>query len=249
MIRRICRTTTMKILSLIAVAIVGSSARAAIWSKEYKSGIVWPQPSIVDPGEPATPPADAIVLFDGNDLSQWNGGDEWRIHDGYAEVHGSSITTKQKFGDCQLHIEFATPEVVKGNGQGRGNSGVYLMNQYELQIIDSYDNTTYFDGHCASNYKQQPPMVNACRQPGEWQTYDIVFTAPRFAPDGRLERPATMTVLHNGVLIHNHVALLGPTVFIGEPEYEAHESKLPLTLQDHGNLVSFRNIWIRELRD
>ena len=150
---------------------------------EYKSGIVWPEPAIVTPGKDHGPPSDAVVLFDGKDLSKWTGGENWIIKDGYATAAKNGITTKDSFGDCQLHLEFATPAEVKGSGQGRGNSGVYLMGKYEVQILDSYDNKTYFDGQCASLYKQHPPLVNASRKPGEWQTYDIIFEAPRF--DGR----------------------------------------------------------------
>ena len=139
--------------------------------------------------------------------------------------------------------------MLTGEGQERGNSGVFLMGLYEVQVLDSYESRTYSNGQAGSIYKQYIPTVNATRAPGEWQSYDIIFTAPRFALNEQLEEPATMTVIHNGVLIHNHVTLHGPTTYIGKPEYEAHTSKLPLTLQDHGNLVSFRNIWIRELQN
>ncbi len=214
---------------------------------EYKSGIVWPEPPVVTPGPTASdPPSDAVVLFDGSSLDAFHNGDKWIIENGYAQVAGGSITTKQSFGDCQLHLEFATPEEVKGEGQGRGNSGVYLMGKYEIQILDSYENTTYYDGQCAAVYKQQPPTVNACRKPGEWQTYDIIFTAPRFNGEGNVETPAHVTVLHNGVLVHNHFALLGGTYYEQPPSYSAHEDKLPISIQDHGNPMRFRNIWIRE---
>ncbi|QDU92755.1 3-keto-disaccharide hydrolase [Lignipirellula cremea] len=224
-----------------------SGVVGAAWVDEYKSGIVWPEPPIVAPGETVgAPPADALVLFGGTDLSQWNGGDDWKIENGYAQVQKSSISTKESFGDCQLHLEFATPEVVKGSGQGRGNSGVYLMGKYEVQILDSYDNTTYFDGQCASIYKQTPPIVNVCRKPGEWQTYDIIFTAPRFGDDGELTSPAAVTVLQNGVLVQNHFVLHGGTSYTEAPRYQKHAEKLPLSLQNHGNPTRFRNIWIRE---
>lgn len=231
----------------VAASFVFVGAACAWWAGEYKSGIVWPEPPIVTPGATAAdPPSDAIVLFDGKDLSQWNEGDAWKIEDGYATVQKKSISTKQAFGDCQLHIEFATPSEVKGSGQGRGNSGVYLMGKYEVQVLDSYDNTTYFDGQCGSIYKQQPPTVNACRKPGEWQTYDIIFEAPRFADDGELIKPAYVTVLHNGVLIHNHFELAGGTSYVAPPSYSKHAEKLPISLQHHGNPTRYRNIWIRE---
>lgn len=214
---------------------------------EYLSGKVWKQPKIVDPGTSSTAPADAIVLFDGTDMSAWKGGEKWVIADGAATVKGGGVQTKQSFGDCQLHLEWASPVEVKGSGQGRGNSGVHLMGRYEVQILDSYDNTTYFDGQCASIYKQHPPLVNACRKPGEWQTYDIIFTAPRFNDDGTLKSPAYLTVLHNGVLVQNHFPLEGATAWHKPPEYLKHAEKEPISLQDHGNPVKFRNIWIREL--
>jgi hypothetical protein len=157
------------------------------------------------------------------------------------------VQTKQAFGDVQLHLEFRTPAKVVGDGQGRGNSGIYFMGLYELQILDSWQNPTYANGQAASIYKQIPPLVNASRQPGDWQSYDVVFIAPRFAADGKLLRPARMTAFHNGVLVQHDVTLRGPTVFRGEPKYSPHAAKLPLLLQDHRNPVAFRNIWVREL--
>lgn len=215
-------------------------------TQEFQSGIVWPEPPRVEPGTAATPPSDAIVLFDGKDLSKWVGGENWEIGDGYATIRKADIRTRQAFGDCQLHIEFATPAEVRGNGQGRGNSGVYLMGEYEVQILDSHDNKTYFDGQCAAIYKQQPPTVNASRKPGEWQTYDIIFEAPRFAEDGTVARPAYVTVLHNGVLVHNHFEIQGTTSYYTAPKYTKHAAALPLSIQNHGNPVRVRNIWIRE---
>lgn len=212
---------------------------------EYKSGIVWPEPKVIQPGPVGGPPSDAIVLFGGQDMSQWEGGENWLIADGIATAAKNGITTKQKFGDCQLHLEFATPEKVEGSGQGRGNSGVYLMGQYEVQVLDSFDNATYFDGQCGSVYKQQPPMVNACRKPGEWQTLDILFTAPKFQ-DGKLARPGYVTVLHNGVVLHNHFELQGSTSYTEPPKYSPHAEKEPIQIQFHGNPVRFRNIWLRE---
>jgi hypothetical protein len=228
------------------IALLGATV-LGFFAEEWKSGKVWPEPKVIDPGPPDGPPADAIVLFDGKDLSQWEGGEKWPIENGVATVRGGGITTKQAFGDCQLHVEWASPAEVKGKGQGRGNSGVYLQGRYEVQILDSYQNETYFDGQCGAIYKQYPPLVNACRKPGEWQTYDIVFSAPKFADHGKLEKAVFITVLHNGVLIQNHVQLEGSTAWDRPPEYSAHPPKLPIHIQDHGNPVRFRNIWIREL--
>lgn len=216
---------------------------------------VWePEPAIVTPGENGSPPSDAVVLFDGSDLSAWqaiDGGDApWLVADGAMTVVAGTgaIQTRDSFGDVQLHIEWRTPAEVEGEGQERGNSGVYLMGLYELQVLDSWQNRTYSNGQAGSIYKQYMPLVNASRPPGVWQTYDIIFDAPRFGANGQLERPAYMTVLHNGVLIQNHSELKGPTLYIGVPAYEAHPDRLPLRLQDHGNPVSYRNIWIRNLQ-
>lgn len=243
---RLIRTLRKPKAPVLLIAGAGILLTAAA-VKEYKSGIVWPEPPVVDPGPVGGPPSDAIVLFDGTDLSQFDGGEGWKIEEGYAEVAGKGgITSKQAFGDCQLHVEFATPAEVKGSGQGRGNSGVYLMGKYEVQILDSYENKTYFDGQCGAIYKQQPPTVNACRKPGEWQTYDIIFTAPRFDDDGKLAKPAYVTVLHNGVVIHNHFELQGGTSYVAPPAYKKHPAKLPFNIQNHGNPTRFRNIWVRE---
>lgn len=219
---------------------------AAFFWQEYKSGIYWQEPPVVDPGGPNQVPSDAIVLFDGESLDAWNGGEKWIIEDGAATTAGGSISTKQKFGDCQLHLEFATPSEVKGNGQGRGNSGVYLMGRYEVQVLDSYENTTYYDGQCAAIYKQTPPIVNVCRKPGEWQTYDIIFTAPRFKNDGSLKSPGYVTVLQNGIVVQNHFELQGGTSYVAPASYQKHGEKDSLSLQFHGNKTRFRNIWIRE---
>ena len=226
---------------LLSLAITGYAA------KEYKSGINWPEPKVVDPGPIGGPPSDAKVLFDGTNLDQFQGGEKWEIKDGFAIAKGGGITSKESFGDCQLHIEWATPAEVKGSGQGRGNSGVYLMGKYEVQILDSYENKTYFDGQAGAIYKQYPPMVNACRPPGEWQSYDIIFTSPRFNSEGKVTRKAYVTVLHNGVLIHNHSELLGGTSYLKAPSYKKHAEKLPFNIQFHGNPVRFRNIWIRKI--
>jgi len=216
------------------------------------------EPAVVTPGTtPGAPPSDATVLFDGKDLSQWvsqsaaGGPAPWVVADGVATVKPKSggIQTKQAFGSCQLHIEFATPSVVEGSSQGRGNSGVFLMNNYELQILDSYQNPTYFHGQAGAIYKQHAPLVNASRKPGEWQAYDVVFHAPKFDADGKLIQRATFTVFHNGVLIQDHVSVMGVTSHDKPPYYEAHAAKMPLSLQDHHNPMRFRNIWIRELAD
>ncbi len=233
------------IVGLALVLCIGLSV--PLCGGEYISGKVWPEPKVIDAGSAAKAPSDAIVLFDGKDLSQWEGGEKWIIKDGAAIAHGGSIQTKRAFGDCQLHVEWASPEKVEGEGQGRGNSGVYLMSHYEVQILDSYNNKTYFDGQCGALYKQRPPLVNACRKPGEWQTYDIIFTAPRFEADGKLKTPGYLTVLHNGVLIQNHTEIEGISAWDAPPKYTAHPDKLPIQLQFHGNPVRYRNIWIREL--
>ena len=236
-------------------ACVGAIVAAALGAnvlvlaqQEYKSGIVWPEPKVVTPGsEPGAPPSDAIVLFDGKDLSKWKGGEAWDIKDGVATAKKNGINTKDGFGDVQFHIEFATPEKVEGKGQGRGNSGVYFMEKYEVQILDSWQNPTYYDGQCASIYKQTPPMVNASRKPGEWQTYDIAFEAPRFNDDGSVKKPAVVTVFHNGVLVQNHFELLGGTFYERPPAYLKHPEKAPIHIQYHGNPMRFRNIWVREI--
>jgi hypothetical protein len=211
------------------------------------------KPAIVIPGRMNQPPSDAIVLYSGrNGIKNWIGdkGDpvKWEA-DSFLTVvpKTGSIRTLKSFGDVQLHIEWRTPTIISGEGQGRGNSGVFLMGKYELQILDSWENETYYNGQAGSLYKQHIPLVNASLPPGAWQTYDVIFTAPRWNEDKTLKTPAYFTVLHNGVLIQNHVELRGPTEFIGKPVYKFHEDKLPLMLQNHSNPVSFRNIWIREL--
>lgn len=219
-----------------------------------KTTELWnPVPKKVIPGENGQPPSDATVLFDGENLSNFesvNGNKAgWKVEEGVVTVvpGTGSIKTKQKFGDSQLHIEWRSPESDTGEGQGKGNSGVYLMSRYEVQVLDSYENKTYANGQAGSVYKQYIPLVNASKKPGEWQTYDIIFTAPKFGKEGRLITPARLTVIHNGVLIQNNVSLLGPTKYIGAPVYKEHDNKEPLMLQDHGDTVSYRNIWIREL--
>jgi len=214
------------------------------------------QPPVVDPGPSmpsARPPSDAIILFDGRDGSEWRSQNgqplRWKIESGYLESVGGTggIATVRGFGDCQLHIEWAAPTPATGAGQARGNSGVFFMGQYEVQVLDSYRNPTYPDGQAAAIYGQFPPLVNASRRPGEWQTYDIVFTAPRFK-ENQLETPASITVIHNGIVVHNHTALLGTTGHRVLGAYTAHPPKAPLMLQDHSHPVRYRNIWIRELK-
>lgn len=240
---RVLRPVTF---SLFVLAMLTMSFPAAAFFEEWKSGVNWSEPKIITPGEGTAPPSDAIVLFNGGDLSAWKNVENWTFEEDYAVV-GSTISTRQGFGDCQLHLEFATPAEVSGEGQGRGNSGVYLMGRYEVQILDSYENTTYYDGQCGAIYKQHPPLVNVCRKPGEWQTYDILFSAPRFHADGTLRSPAYVTVFHNGVVVQNHYQLQGGTFYESPPAYEAHPLREPLALQFHGNPVRFRNIWIRDL--
>lgn len=218
-----------------------------------------PQPKVIDAGTfstqetPGRPPSDAVVLFDGKDLSKWKGDKgpaEWKVENGYVEIKPGSgfITTKEEFGDCQLHVEFSEPSPPSGEGQGRGNSGVFLFGRYEIQVLDSFQSPTYPDGQASAIYGQFPPLVNASRAPALWQTYDIIFNGPRFQGD-QVTRPAYATVLHNGVVVHNHTALLGPMVYRALAHYTPHGEKGPLSLQDHGNPVRFRNIWIRELKD
>jgi hypothetical protein len=215
---------------------------------EYLTGIEWQEPPVVTPGKTnADPPSDAVILFDGKDLSAWENGDQWKVEDGVAIVQKTDITTKQSFGDCQLHIEWSAPTPATGSGQHRGNSGVFLMDRYEMQVLDSFDNETYFDGQAGAIYKQTPPMVNAMRPPGEWNTYDIFWTAPVFNADGSLKSPAYITALHNGVLVLNHFEIKGNTPFLAAPTYEAH-GKLPIRLQDHDSPLRFRNIWVREIK-
>jgi hypothetical protein len=221
-----------------------------------KATEVWePEPRVVTPGQGTKPPSDAIVLFKGMGFSEWVAtkdsisGVKWYLNaDSTMTVlpGAGDIVTKRAFGDCQLHVEFRTPPVVKGEGQGRGNSGIFFQSRYEVQVLDNFQNRTYPNGQAGSIYKQSIPLVNACRKPGEWQTYDILFTAPRFNNDGLLVAPARVTVIQNGIVVQLNTEIKGTTQYIGLPKYEAH-GKAPLRLQDHGDLVSYRNIWIREL--
>lgn len=212
-----------------------------------------PQPRLVTPGsETGAAPSDAIFLFDGSSISGWAGSEgdaKWSVKDKHMEVvpGKGDIWTKDRFGDCQLHLEFACPATIKGESQGRGNSGVFMMSIYEIQVLDGFKNPTYADGITASIYGQFPPLVNACRKPGDWQTYDIIWTAPRFSGVA-LVKPAYLTLLHNGVLVHNHAELMGPTVHCDVCAYKAHAPTGPLKLQDHGDLVRYRNIWYRPIK-
>jgi lysophospholipase L1-like esterase len=223
-------------------------------SGEWRMRIEWPRPKVVDPGPApaaaAPVPADAVVLFDGKDMAAWENGEQWPVADGIVTVGKGYVRSKPQFGDCQVHLEFRMPSPAKGSGQGRGNSGLFLMGKYEIQILDSFEDgtdgpLTYPDGQCGALYKQRPPAVNACRRPGEWQTYDILFTRPRFAADGSLEKPGRVSVVHNGIAIHSDTEILGSTKWTDPPAYEPHPDAQPLALQDHGNPVQFRSIWVR----
>ncbi len=233
--------TSITAMAVLAAFTVSASAA------EYLNGIKWEKPAIIAPGVTnSDPPADAVVLFGGEDLSQWKNGENWPVKNGIAYSGKGQIVSKAEFGDCQLHIEWSAPTPIKGSSQGRGNSGVFLMGRYEIQVLDSYGNETYHDGQAGAIYKQTPPAVNATRPPGQWNTYDIFWTAPRFDDDGSLKSPAYITAVHNGVLILNHFELKGDTPFNRPPEYKKHPEKGPIGLQDHGNPVRFRNIWVRE---
>ena len=228
----------------IAVWVLPASAQ----DKWYFSGLQWQRPPVVDPGAPGGQPSDAVVLFNGKDLSAWEDAESWRVEDGVTINGGGSIHTRQPFGDAQFHVEWMVPPAPNEHGQDRGNSGLYIMGLYEVQILDSYENETYFDGQAGSIYKQFPPLVNAMRPPNEWNIFDIAFTAPRFNEDGTLKSPAYVTLFHNGVLVQNHVELVGGTRSDLIPAYRPHPEKLPLYIQDHGNPVRFRNLWAREFK-
>jgi hypothetical protein len=260
--------------ALVAASIAGAltpSPGAAAQGKEqakrpWEATEVWkPEPAVVTPGPAVSPaaPSDAIVLFDGKNLDEWvNTNDhmpaKWIVKDDELVVNKKTgnIETKRKFTDYQLHLEYRIPEEIKGSGQGRGNSGVFLASTgsgdagYELQVLDNYDNKTYVNGMAGSIYKQAIPLANPCRKPGEWQSYDVVWTAPRFQSNGSLQTPAYVTVIFNGVLVQNHFQLKGETAFIGEPAYKPYDAA-PIKLQAHGDdsqPIAFRNIWIRELK-
>ena len=250
-------------LSLLAALAIAASPSVLLGQVDTRWKIHDPNrpvPVVINPGtsstqeSPGNPPSDAVVLFDGKDLSKWQQQDgspaKWKVENGYVEVvpRTGELRTKEAFGDCQLHVEFREPTPPHGESQERGNSGVFLMGLYEVQVLDSYDNKTYADGQASALYGQYPPLVNASRPPGEWQWYDIVFHGPRFDAAGKVLRPARFTVFHNGVLVQDNVELTGPTANGVRPPYKVTPEKLPLGLQDHGNPVRYRNIWIRELK-
>lgn len=253
---RPCRSTALAMAIPWFFAVLSCGAESTDkalepWQLAEKSEVWEPVPKVVK-APPNAPPSDALVLFNGTDLSQWEsaqGGEaEWSLEEGVLTVAPGKggIRTKRAFCDAQLHLEWRTPaQFGDRKGQQRNNSGVFLQERYEVQILDSYENATYSNGQAASIYKQHIPLVNATRPPGEWQAYDIIFKAPRFEHK-KLVEPATITVLHNGILVQNHVEIQGTTAWIGEPEYEIHDCA-PIALQDHNDFVSFRNIWIREL--
>ena len=257
-----CRCVPALLIALSSLgiqAVVQAGEPEASWLGHDRTR---PQPVVVDPGVASTDervgkaPSDAVVLFDGSDLKPWVAMDgqpsKWTTRDGSMECvpGGGYIRTLQGFGECQLHLEFATPATVRGSSQGRGNSGVFFgMGRYEIQVLDSYQNKTYADGSCGSVYNQYPPLVNVSKKPGEWQTYDILWTPPKFAKDGALVSAARVTVLQNGVVVQNNVSLIGETAWLERAPFRAHPEKLPIALQDHGNPVRYRNIWIRELGD
>jgi hypothetical protein len=247
----------------VSVPLLAQEKRTRMKPEETE---IWaPEPPIVTPGPAVSeaPPSDAVVLFDGKNLDQWAkaGGDKpaaWTVVDNTMKVDkkGGNIETKRKFKDYQLHVEYQIPADIEGKGQARGNSGVFLASTgggdagYELQVLDNYDNKTYVNGMAGSLYKQSIPLANPCRKPGEWQYYDIAWTAPRFKPDGSLASPAYATVFFNGVLVDNHFELKGETVYVGQPGYHKAFDGAPIKLQAHGDgsaPISFRNIWVREL--
>ena len=257
----------LTLLSLVGACLVTSllSAQQAPQPKPEDTEVYQPVPKVVQPGAtPTAPPSDAIILFDGKSLEEWVSAQDqqpakWTVADGILTVDKGSgsgnIETRRKFKNYQLHLEWRIPENITGSGQARGNSGVFLASLgpgdagYELQILDSYGNKTYVNGQAASIYKQAIPLANPARKPGEWQSYDVIWTAPTFAGDGTVKSPAFVTVLFNGVLVQNHFQLQGQTLYIGKPFYKPYESA-PIKLQAHGDKsepVSFRNIWVREL--
>lgn len=235
--------------SLHALVVSIGALLAVPWASGWRDPAPQEAPALVTPASGTAPPSDATVLFDGSSLEGWARPDgqpaSWKLVEGAMEVNGTGpVVSTEQFGDCQLHVEFRTPAVVTGEGQGRGNSGVYVFGRYEVQVLDSYQNETYSNGQCGAIYGIAPPLVNACRGPGEWQTYDIVFRAPKLDRSGVLIHPPIMTVFHNGVLIQDHVAVPQPTLAGTSKE---HAPTGPLYLQDHGNPVRYRNIWVRRL--
>lgn len=256
---------TVGLVFASALALASASAAASTLLQQSQSDPRYkvhdmsrPQPPVVTPGAPSTQakagtaPSDAIVLFDGTDLSKWrtgNGDAAWRIVDGVVEVApgSGSLTTRESFGDCQFHIEWMVPTSLEPDGQKGCNSGVFFMEMYEVQILHSHDNETYPDGMAGSLYGQYPPLVNACRPQGQWNTYDILFTAPRFDEDGSVKTPASCTVLFNGIVVQNDVDFFGRTAHMRPAAYARHPDRLPISIQDHGDMLRFRNIWVRPL--
>lgn len=234
-----------KLLGLLVMFVAAGQISVA---GEYVPQVSWPTPTVIEPGTAGSPPSDAVVLFDGKDMSQWNNAEQWGVADGAVTAGGSNIQSKAAFGDCQVHLEWAEPEKIDDHGQGRGNSGLYLMGFYELQILDNFQNKTYPDGQCGAIYKQHPPLVNACRKPGQWQAYDVIFERPHFDASGVLIRPAFITVLQNGVVVQNHFPIEGRVAWDRPAHYEPHADRLPIQLQYHNNPVRFRNIWVREMK-
>lgn len=244
---------TLSLLLAVTIPGIAAAQQPSGW-KQHE----WdrPHPPVVEPATqtlPAPAPADAIVLFDGGDLGAWQRSDgtaaNWQVGDGFFEVvpGAGGIQTRQGFGDVQLHVEWASPNPPRGTNQDRGNSGVFLMGRYEIQVLDSYEAPSYADGQAGAIYGQYPPLANATRPPGEWQSYDIFFRRPRFDGDGSLLEPARVTVVHNGILIQNNEEILGPTSYMQFSPYSAHADEGPISLQDHGHPVRFRNIWVRPI--
>ncbi len=253
------RRVLFSALSLFALS--GAYAQLKPEKMTPESSELWdPEPRLVTPGSitsatsGTTAPSDAVVLFDGTNLDHWVSSNDGKSPAPFTLDGGAmtvapkkgGIQTKEEFGDFQLHIEWRSPSEVKGSGQGRGNSGIFLQGVYELQVLDSYNNRTYANGQAGSIYKQTPPLVNPVKAPGEWQSYDVIYTAPRFNKDGMVTVPAYVTVLLNGVVVQNHTQIQGTTPYVGRPTNKPH-GKGPISLQDHNDLVSFRIIWRREL--
>lgn len=249
--------TLIQINLLALFMIIGLAANSCAQNQEMKpedTEFYEPQPPVIDPGEDTSidAPSDAIILFDGTDMSKWqsvNGGEvEWEIEDGAVTVvpGTGNIETKESFGDVQLYIEWRSPMNMDHKGQDRGNSGIFLQGRYEVQVLDADENPTYINGMAGSIYKQTAPLANPTRKPGEWETYNISYKAPRFHEDGSLKEPGRVTVIWNGVVVQNNTEIYGHTAYIGYPEYEAH-GEAPIRLQDHNSKVSYRNIWVRRL--
>ncbi len=256
-IRHLC--TGFALLGAIAAPVFAEDKHLGYQDTPLVPGMKWhvhdgerPQPTVITPGtfssqeQTGKPPSDAIVLFDGTDLSKWKNS-KWKLENGAMIASGGQQESVEQFGDIQLHVEWTSPSPGQGSGQGRGNSGVFLMGRYEIQVLDCYENQTYPDGQTAAIYGSYPPLVNACRKPGEWQTYDIIWEAPVFDGD-KVKKPAFVTVIHNGVVVHNHTEVLGNTNHKQAASYTPHAAKGPIALQDHGNPVKYRNIWVRPLK-